>query len=207
MMRPINLLPPEAAQRAAARRARLGFALLAVVWLALLFLGFLFFSGRADSREEERDTQVALNDGIRSEIAALGPVAELARERDVRSDAIETALEIDVAWGRLLNDLARVIPDRVWLDSFSANVQVDEESVGFGTVQMSGIAFDYPDTASWLRTLDSDQWPAIGAGWVLNTASEQVVEGVNAVSFSSAGTITQNALSDRAVERIPEVPE
>ena len=206
-MRPINLLPPEAAQRAAARRARFGFVFLGVLWLALLFLGFLFFSGRADSREQERDDQVALNTGIRNEIAALGPVAELSRELSERSDAVETALQVDVAWGRLLNDLARVIPDRVWLDSFSATVQVDEETPGFGSVQMSGVAFDFPDTASWLRTLDSDQWPAIGAGWVLNTATEQVSEDVSAVAFSSAGTITQNALSDRSVERVPEVPE
>jgi len=206
-MRPINLLPPEAAQRAAARRKRVGFILLGVIWLALLFLGFLYFQSQADTKEAERDEQLATNDRIRSEIAALGPVAGLQSELNSRSDNVATVLRVDVAWGRLLNDLGRVIPDRVWLESFDASVQLDEETPGFGSAQMSGIAFDYPDAASWLRTLDSDQWPAVGAGWVLSTAVEQVVEGVDAVSFSSAGTITSNALSNRAEQRIPEVPE
>ncbi len=206
-MRPINLLPPEAAQRAAARRKRAGFIFMGVLWLFLLFLGFLFFSNRADQKETERDEQLAVNEGIRREIAALASVAGLQAELDQRSDNVATVLTVDVAWGRLLNDLGRVIPDRVWLESFVAAVQVDEETPGFGTVQMGGVAFDYPDSASWLRTLDSDQWPAIGAGWVLSTATEDIVEDVPAVVFASVGTLTSDALSNRAEERIPEVPE
>ncbi len=205
-MRPINLLPPEAAQRAAARRKRVGFILLGVLWLVVLFIGFLFFSNRADQKEAERDEQLATNEDIRRQIAALASVAGLQAELDQRSDDVATVLAVDVAWGRLLNDLGRVIPDRVWLESFAAVVQVDEETPGFGTVQMGGVAFDYPDAASWLRTLDSDQWPAIGAGWVLSTATEDIVEDVPAVVFASVGTLTSNALSNRVEERIPEVP-
>lgn len=206
-MRPINLLPPEAAQLAAARRKRAGLVLLAIMWLALLFVGFLFFRGQANDKEIERDDQLAINDEIRDQIAALAPVAGLQSELKRRSEAVATVLAVDVSWGRLLNDLGRVIPDRVWLDSFAATVQVDEQTPGFGTVQMNGVAFDYPDAASWLRTLDSDQWPAIGAGWVLNTAAEEIVDGVEAVTFASVGRLTGNALSDRAQERIPEVPQ
>ena len=206
-MREINLLPPEAAKRAAARRKRFGFVLLGILWLALLFAGFLFFKGQADAKEEELAQQQAQNEAIRNDIAALSAVAGLQRSFDDRSEAIATALAVDVAWGRLLNDLGRVIPDRVWLENFSASVQVDEETPGFGAIQMQGVAFDFPDASSWLRTLDSDQWPAIGAGWIQSTAVEEVVDGVPAVSFSSAGTITSNALSNRAEDRIPAVPE
>ena len=107
-----------------------------------------------------------------------------------------------------MNDLGRVIPDRVWLDSFSARAEVDPENPGsLGAVAMTGTAFDFPDAASWLRTLDSDRWPAVGAGWVLATTQEQVVEGVVAVTFSSVGTLTSAALDDRINERIPTVPE
>ena len=113
-----------------------------------------------------------------------------------------------MAWGRLLNDLGRVIPDRVWLDSFTARAEADPENPGsLGAVAMNGIAFDYPDAASWLRTLDSDRWLALGAGWVLATVQEQVVDGVTAVSFSSVGTLTPAALDDRLSDRIPTVPE
>jgi Tfp pilus assembly protein PilN len=205
-MRPINLLPPEAAEKAAARRRVAGLALLGVLYLGLLVVGYLYFRGQADQAEEARDQQFAVNEDLRQQIVALAPVAALNAEFEQKSEQVGEVLAVDVAWGRLLNDLARVIPDRVWLDGLAASVQVQEDQPGFGTVQMTGVAFDYPDAATWLRTLDSDQWPAIGAGWVLSTTSEEVVDGVQAVNFSSVGTLTNNALSNRAEERIPEVP-
>ena len=76
-----------------------------------------------------------------------------------------------------------------------------------GTVTFNGTAFDFPDAASWLRTLDSDRWPAIDTGWVLSTTSGEIFDGVVVVQFSSVGTLTNVALDDRAAERIPTVPE
>lgn len=206
-MRPINLLPPEAAQRAASRRRRFGLLMLLAAYLGLLVVGFFFFSGRAAMREQERDDQLAVNADLRTQIQALSAADALRSEFASRSDQVRTALAVDVAWGRLLNDLGRVIPDRVWLESLTATANAQEGEPGFGSIQMTGVAFDYPDAASWLRTLDSDQWPAIGAGWVLSTTSEQIVDGVGAVNFGSVGTLTGEALSDRGTERIPAVPE
>ncbi len=207
-MKAINLLPPEAAQRAAARRRRLGLVLLALLYLGLLAVGYLYFQGQRDEVEDRLAQQEATNQALRAEIAALSPAADLERQLRDGATQIEQALATDVAWGRLLNDLGRVIPDRVWLDSFAARAEIDPENpLSFGTVSMNGTAFDYPDAASWLRTLDSDRWPSVGAGWVLNTTQEELFAGVPAVTFSSVGTLTAAALDQRVVDRIPSVPE
>ena len=168
----------------------------------------MLFQGQAGELEDRLTEQEMINQRLQADIAALAPARQL--ETDLRSGAgqITHILATDIAWGRLLNDLGRVIPDRIWLDSFTATAEVDPENPGaLGAVAMTGIAFDYPDSASWLRTLDSDRWPAVGAGWVLSTTQEQVVDGVVAVSFSSVGTLTSAALDDRVNERIPTVPE
>lgn len=207
-MKAINLLPPEAAQRAAARRRRLGLVLLGLLYLGLLAVGYLYFQGERDEVEDRLAQQEATNQALRAEIAALSPAADLERQLRDGATQIEQALATDVAWGRLLNDLGRVIPDRVWLDSFAARAEIDPENpLSFGTVSMNGTAFDYPDAASWLRTLDSDRWPSVGAGWVLNTTQEELFAGVPAVTFSSVGTLTAAALDQRVADRIPSVPE
>jgi Tfp pilus assembly protein PilN len=207
-MRAINLLPPEEAQRSAARRRRAGLIFLLLLYVGALAVGYLFFQGRAEEAEQRLEDQIALNDQIRAEITRLAPAAELRLDYQTRAANVADILAADVAWGRFLNDLARVIPDRVWLSAFTASASLQPDLPGsFGQVTMAGVAFDYPDAASWLRTLDSDRWPAVGAAWVLSTTSETIVEDVDAVNFSSVGTLTQAALGNRIDERIPEVPE
>ena len=178
------------------------------IYLALLGVGYMFFQGQEAEVQDRLDAQESLNQALRADIASLAPAADLERQLLDGSAQIQQVLATDVAWGRLLNDLGRVIPDRVWLDSFAARAERDPENpAALGTVSMNGTAFDYPDAASWLRTLDSDRWPAVGAGWVLNTAQEEIVNGVAAVTFSSVGTLTTSALDDRIDERVPTVPE
>ncbi len=207
-MRAVNLLPPEEAQRSAARRRRVGYLFLMALYIGALALGYLFFAGRADQAEENLATQQAKNQTIRDDIARLASADTMRNEYRARADDVSQILATDVSWGRLLNDLARLIPDRVWLTSLTASASVSETNPGaFGQVTMAGTAFDYPDAASWLRTLDSDRWPAIGAAWVNSTAVETVAGGIEAVNFSSIGNLTDSAVSRRIDERIPEVPQ
>jgi len=207
-MRSVNLLPPEEAQRSAARRRRAGYLALLLLYIGALAFGYLLFRGRADNAEADLAAQLATNDSIRADIQRLAPAAALQSEYRSRVGEVTDVLATDVAWGRFLNDLARVIPDRVWLTSFTAAADTTDDAPGaFGTVTMSGIGFDYPDAASWLRTLQSDRWPAVGAAWVLSTSAEDLFDGIPAVNFSSVGTLTQGAISSRIDERIPEVPE
>lgn len=207
-MRAVNLLPPEEAERSAARRRRVGYLFLMMLYVGALALGYLFFAGRADQAEEDLATQQATNQEIREDIGRLASADSMRSDYRARANDVSQILASDISWGRLLNDLARLIPDRVWLTSLTASASVSEANPGsFGQVTMAGTAFDYPDAASWLRTLDSDRWPAIGAAWVNSTAVEAVAGGIEAVNFSSIGNLTDAAISRRIDERIPEVPQ
>ena len=206
-MKAINLIPPDAALRAAARRKRFGFILLGLVYVSLLAVGYMYFKGQLTEVEDQLAAQQADNNLIRAELSALAPAAELDAKYTAGANQIQAILASDIAFGRLLNDLGRVIPDRVWLDSLTATAQSDPANPSaLGSVAMNGIAFDYPDAASWLRTLDSDRWPAVGVGWVLATVQGDVEE-VPVVAFTSVGVLTEASLDDRAARRVPVVPE
>ena len=205
-MRTINLLPPEAAQRATARRKTAGFVALGVVYLALLALAALWWQGKANDAEKDLEAQLGVNTRIEAEIASLSGVRALRSTYENSVDRLGTALAKDVAWGRLLNDLARIIPDRLWVTSMTGTVQDDiENPFLLGQVSVTGVAFDYPDASSWLRVLDAEEWPALGGGWVSSTSRSTIGESP-VVNFTSVASLLDAARSNRVEERTPEVP-
>jgi Tfp pilus assembly protein PilN len=207
-MRPINLLPPEAAERSQRVRKRASWILLGIGYLVLLVLIALWWQTKARSADEELADQQAVNADLERRIVQLSEARELRNRFEEGVDRIEAVLENDVAWGRLLTDLGRVIPDRTWLGTFTGASNLDEQNPAlFGSMQVTGTAFDYPDVASWVRTLNSDRWPAIGGGWIDGSSRNELFEGVPVVEFSSSARLTREALSDRAITRVPEVPE
>ncbi len=205
-MRMINLLPPEAAQRATARRKTAGFIALGVVYVALLALVALWWQGKATDAEDELNSQVAANTRIEAEIASLSDVRALRSTYENSVERLGTALATDIAWGRLLNDLARIIPDRLWITSLTGTVQNNEENPFLlGQFSVTGVAFDFPDASSWLRILDAEEWPALGGGWVSSTSRSTIGESP-VVNFTSVASLLPEARSSRVEERTPEVP-
>ena len=207
-MRAINLLPPEQAERSRAARRRLFLGFLLIVYIGLLAAGWWLFNQRGADIEQQVADQQTINDSIRRQINQLDDAKVLADTFDDRVAQLSAALAVDVEWGRLLNDIGRLIPDTVWLNSFTATTATpeDEDDPRFGSVVMSGVAFDYPDAATWLLTVDAAEWPALGGAWVNNTAAGQIGQS-EVVTFSSAASITAGALSNRAEQRTPEVPQ
>jgi len=205
-MRNINLLPPEAAQKATARRKTFGLILLGIVYVALLALVALWWLGKADDAEDDLAAQVAANTRIEAEIASLSDVRSLRTTYERGAERLDAALSTDIAWGRLLNDLARIIPDRLWLTSLTGTVRLTEENPFLlGQVAVTGVAFDYPDASSWLRVLDAEEWPALGLGWVSSTSRAEIGESP-VVNFTSVASLLDAARSSRVAERTPEVP-
>ena len=205
-MRAINLLPPEAAQRASARRKTAGSIALGVVYLALLALAALWWQGKATDAEDDLDVQLANNTKVQAEISSLADVRELRGSYEEGVARLNQALAKDVAWGQLLNDLARIIPDRLWITSWTGTLEEDEDNPFLlGQVSVTGIAFDYPDASSWLRVLDAEEWPALGGGWVSSTSLSSIGESP-VVNFTSIASVLDAARSNRVEDRTPEVP-
>jgi Tfp pilus assembly protein PilN len=202
-MRPINLLPPEAFERLQSRRLLWRVLLLGLAYIVLLALLTVLWSGRVGDADSQLEDQLATNEELRRELLELQPVNDLVQRYEENAEMVATALANDVAWGRVLNDLGRMIPDRVWLDGFSGATEPDE-SASIGMVQATGFGFDYPDVSAWLRSLDSDRFPGTGGTWVTSVGNTLIGE-TTVVQFVSQSNLTRNALSNRAGDRIPVV--
>lgn len=201
-MRPINLLPPEAFERAQARRRWALLALAGLAYVAVLGLLVVWWQGRVTSAQDDVAAQVDINSRLRTEIAALAEAEVIQTRYDDNVALVGSVLAKDVAWGRILNDLARMLPDQVWIDSFTGATSTEEDLIG--TVQVTGFGLSYPDVSALLRNFDSDRFPSVGGTWVSSVARSEV-GAAEIVSFQSQTSLTRRALSDRLLERIPEV--
>lgn len=204
-MRPINLLPPEvASERNRRRRAAIG-VFAAFAYVALLGIGVLYWNGKVAAAQDRLDAQLAINQSLEREVVALSETAQVRTQFEEKATLVRTALETDVDWGILLNDLARLLPPRVWVETFSGTVLPPSTPGVVGQVAFSGVGFDFPDVSAWLRALDSEQFAGITGTWV-STVSEGIIGADDVVTFTSTAVLTTNATTDRADTLIPEVP-
>lgn len=204
-MRPINLLPPEVA-RQRTRRRRLALLIVAgVAYVAVLAVGVLIWNGRVDTARRNLDTQLSVNQTLERQVVALSESGNLREEFNARADLVRTALATDIDWGIILNDLARLLPPRLWVETFSGTLVPATNPGVVGQVAFSGIGFDFPDVSAWLRALDSEQFNGITGTWV-STISEGIVGDNGVVTFTSTAALTDAATTNRADELIPEVP-
>lgn len=204
-MRPINLLPPEVA-RERSRRRRVAIAVFAAfAYVFILGIGVLYWNGRVDAARDELDAQTSINQSLEREVAELGDTADVRGQYEAKAELVRGALAIDVDWGILLNDLARLLPPRVWVETFNGTVSPEVIPGVIGQVSFSGVGFDFPDVSAWLRALGSDQFAGITGPWV-STISQGIIGADDVVTFSSTAVLTTGAATDRADTLIPEVP-
>lgn len=194
-MRDINLLPGEIFEEEASRRNRV--VLLAGLVLLVVLLAFLTLGRLSTIRDLEDDlvAQQQANAARQAEIDALGQFEIPLQNFEARTELVAAALAGDVSWARLLNDLGRFIPDRVWLNTLTGN----EEQIS-----VSGTAFEYEDVANWLRSVDNTSYAGLGSTWVTSVTAADV-SGVEVVSYQSTAQLTEEAASTRIASRIPEI--
>lgn len=213
----VNLLPGTYARRAAVRRAK-GFAVVCVlVALLMALLAWLVAHQKQVAAQESLDIATAERAMLQVEAAKY---ADVPRVFDTVADAqkqLELAMGNEVRWSFFLNDLALTMPSGVSLDSLqvsspapgastsaaapstanaaaAANGATGAGVPGLGTMSVSGKALTYNTVANWLDSLAKLRTladPYVGS---LNAGE---LEGTKVVAFSSTGTITPNALSQR----------
>lgn len=204
-MRPINLLPPEVAEERS-RRRRIGLLVVAAIAYVLLLVGGVFYwNTRVSTARANVEVQQKTNAGLEREVASLADAGALQAEFRSKAALVEEALANDVDWGIFLNDLARLLPSRVWVESFNGTVLGGETPGIVGQVTFSAVGFDFPDVSEWLRTLGSGAFGGVAGPWV-SAASESAVGEETVVSFTSTAALTTGAVTDRAEDLIPEVP-
>ncbi len=151
-MAKINLLPWREAYRQEKKREFLG--VIAGVGLAAVFGAYVWVS----SVQNAIENQNARNQMLKQEIAKLdAQVKEISEIKKVRDDLLARIKVITDLEGtrpvivRYFDELARAIPDGVWLSS--------AQRVG-KIVTIEGVAESYNRIASFLRNLESSDWYA-----------------------------------------------
>ena len=151
-MAKINLLPWREAYRQEKKREFLG--VIVGIGLAAIFGAYLWVS----SVESAIENQNARNQLLKQEIAKLdAQVKEISEIKKVRDDLLARIKVITDLEGtrpvivRYFDELARAIPDGVWLSS--------AQRVG-KVVTIEGVAESYNRIASFLRNLEASDWYA-----------------------------------------------
>ena len=188
-VRRISLLPREVAVVRQERRQLLA-ALAAVGGLAALLAAL--WAARAgqvaqeNDRADEAERRAAQ---LQQERARLGDTTTIETDLSQRQAQVQGVLGDDVAWTRLFQEIATVIPSDVWLTSFTG------QKGNPGTVTFAGQGFDHTSTARWLLRIS--ELRSFNGLWV--SSSTKQGEGPGAlVSFTSQANLTPQARSDRA---------
>jgi type IV pilus assembly protein PilM len=187
-VRRISLLPREVAAVREQRRQAFGIGV-AVAGLAAVLLALWAARSAqvADEKDEaeEAEQRVAR---LQQERARLADGDALTTELSQRRAQVEFVLSTDIAWTRLFNEVATVIPNDVWLTSFTGTKGAPS------TVNVSATGFDQTSTARWLQRLGDLE--SLTALWVPN--STKAGTGPNAlVNFTSQANLTPEANSRR----------
>ncbi len=207
-MRTINLIPRDGKRETQSRRRLLMMAGLGALFVLLLAAITVWRQAAVDDAREELEAQVSTNQSLQAEVAALAAAEDIQNQFNAEAATLSLALANDVSWGRLLVDLGRVIPDKVWVTSYSGSVNRfgadSTEDVGIGQISFSGIAFEPPDVSAWIRVLDSEQYPGVVSSWATGLTKSAIAD-VEITNFGSTTALSDGALSDRIFERIPDI--
>lgn len=204
-MRPINLLPPEVAEERSKRRRAALLVAAGVAYVALLVAGVFYWNSRVSAAKADVEAQLAINRTLEQEVAGLAEAGALQQRFEDRASLVRTALTNDVDFGVFLNDLSRLLPPRVWIESFVGTLQPDPLTQAVGEISFSGVGLQFPDLSEWLRSLGSGAFSGVTGPWV-NTATASAIGEEQVVTFTSTATLTTGAVTDRAEDLIPEVP-
>jgi type IV pilus assembly protein PilM len=192
-VRRISLVPREIA--VARRERRMVYAVAgAITAFALLLLGvYLLRAGELGDAQAKADRDEARTTELQAQVAQLRDIETLEADLAERRSTVGDVLQGDVAWGRLVQEVAAVLPNDVWLTNLAGTRGTATEP---GTVTFGGMGFDQTSTARWI--LRASELDGITDVWVPSSTKTPEGDGPEVVTFSSNATLTPAAESSRA---------
>ncbi len=148
----INLLPVRAAQRKEKLRSQLSILFLCLL-LALIGCAAAYFKQESETKElNEEIAQVeARNNALKKQIGEVRDIEKRKAELAKKLDILQSLKEGKTGPVRLLDELSRALPDKLWLTSFS------ESS---GNIQIAGYGISQNVVAEFMRNLGSSPYYA-----------------------------------------------
>lgn len=209
----VNLLPREVEVRVRERRVALGAVTALAAWvliLALLYLQSVLAVGNARA---ERDAQQAELARLEARAQELAPYRELARRYDAQNTLLALAMESQVAWSGVLNDLALVFPGNSSLLTMSTTLSAQGgapaattpggEAPLIGSVLFTGYSVERyaPGVESVLLGLEDA--PALHALY-LSTAGRGLIGTTEVTNFTGSAELTERIFTRRFAQGLPE---
>lgn len=206
-MTQVNLLPGDVRERQRSRR--LVAAAIAGVGavVALLFFVFVLQSARLSNADQKLKAQQAINSDLQAKIGQLQQFQELKLTVAAREAVRAAALNGQVAWSGVLRDISTVIPNQMWLTGMSGSL-IDSSALPVpaagstssvptmaGSIQLQGVASDFPTVAKWLTRLEQvkgweNSWTSSA---VRSISNDPTVADANKVQFNASVDLTTQA--------------
>lgn len=197
--RRITLVPGEIATVRRARRQVL-LAGLGVALFAALLLGiFVLRDRQVQSAQEDAEVAEARTTELELQIAELQDIEALEADIAQRRATVTAVLQGDVAWSRLVQEIAAVLPNDVWLTTFSGS---RGDILTPGEVSVSAMGFDQTSTARWILRVSGLE--SLTGLWVPSSSKSPASGGREVVTFSSSASLTPAAHSNRLQQYLGE---
>lgn len=186
----LNLMPDEVAAARKQRQQVIAAGLGVLAFASILGAGWTVRQHQVSAADARAERAEAAASRLQGKIAGLAEVTNTQQALQMRSQQVRTMLADDVDYVRLLQQLAAVMPDDVWLTSFNAQKGSGQvpSKVSFAVSSVS-----QESVVRWVQQLKAV--PALGDLWVPSISK---TDGTNAVvTFQSTASLTPDARSSR----------
>jgi Tfp pilus assembly protein PilN len=161
-VRPVNLIPPEERRGSAAAGRTGALSLLVVGILALAVVGVTASVLLGNDVNEKKAEVAALEQReaeVQARAASLASFANFKQIKQARSETISALAASRFDWRRVMEELARVIPARVWLVKLSGSATGEVEGAGEAAIagpslEMTGCARSQRDVARMIGAVE-----------------------------------------------------
>ncbi|MBV8980824.1 MAG: type IV pilus assembly protein PilM [Acidimicrobiia bacterium] len=197
--RRISVLPVEVAEvRTQRRQMVLASAGVGGLFL-LLLLAWLARQSQVSSEKDKANQAEQQNAALQQQVNALSGVTDLDTQLAQRREFVTSALADDVAWTRVLQEVATVIPNDVWLTSFQGQKANSTSPTGaataasssaIGSINVTAMGFDHTSSARWLLRIGD--LPSLTGVWLPSSTKGA---GQPTVQFTSTADLTPAARS------------
>lgn len=146
----INLLPVRAAQKKAKLHGQVAAMALALI-LSLVACGAVYssMSMRISTQKKEIAQTEAKINSLKKVLGEVARFKQLQKEYQAKLDVLATLKEKKTGPVHLLDELSRVLPDKLWLTDFNESG---------GTISIRGIGLNEATVAIFMRDLEASPY-------------------------------------------------
>jgi hypothetical protein len=207
----VNLLPREFEAHARQRRV-VTFTIIGVLLFAAA-LGALYFvkQGSVDQARTVRDDAQAEVARLQGEVRQLEEFRQLADQLQARNDLLAFAMETEISWATILNDLALTFPGNASMQTLTATLTGAQPAapgdVTFGTavanLLFTGYSLEFYAPGVEGVLLEFEKVRSFFNPYIATAAREELETIGETVNFTGSVELDENAYTRRYADGLP----